>query len=257
MNHTNQSYVRRESTLFVVLAEHTLGYVRAEQPASMQVLAGLASLGGLSPADGPVDLLSRQTETRLATFEDFRAFGVKPPSVDCLACPNPTPIVSECMRVGRGPYIATEGQDELVELAIGSFGHLIKSVALTRLSFAQFADAIEANYSPAEGRTREVLRTLRTLHLINSVVPAPHAELVSAARAVATRADAHFQSQLIRVYGERHAGDARYRYQHADPDVAAAAAAYKQASESYSIVLRHARDSSNGAHGSASLLSVQ
>lgn len=54
-------------------------------------------------------------------------------------------------------------------------------------------------------------------------------------------ADDNYQRELVRVYGEKKAGDARYQSTHADPDVQAAANAFRTASEVWRSAVAEAR----------------
>lgn len=49
----------------------------------------------------------------------------------------------------------------------------------------------------------------------------------------ATAADEAFHAILVKFYGKRNAGDARYRYTHESPEVQAAADAFKAAMAAY------------------------
>lgn len=77
------------------------------------------------------------------------------------------PIVSHNLQVGIGSYYGTQEQGETIKSALISFGYLIKSVALTRCSFGQFADLIEMNHDNQNPKTAEVLKTLREVEVIN------------------------------------------------------------------------------------------
>lgn len=77
------------------------------------------------------------------------------------------PIVSHNLQVGIGSYYGTQEQGETIKSALISFGYLIKSVALTRCSFGQFADVIEMNHDNQNPKTAEVLKTLREVEVIN------------------------------------------------------------------------------------------
>ncbi len=77
------------------------------------------------------------------------------------------PIVSHNLQVGIGSYYGTQEQGETIKSALISFGYLIKSVALTRCSFGQFADLIEMNHDNQNPKTAEALKTLREVEVIN------------------------------------------------------------------------------------------
>lgn len=77
------------------------------------------------------------------------------------------PIVSHNLQVGIGSYYGTQEQGETIKSALISFGHLIKTVALTRWSFSQLADLIEKNHDKTNPKTANVLNTLREVEVIN------------------------------------------------------------------------------------------
>lgn len=78
------------------------------------------------------------------------------------------PHIVTCGRqVGVRSYKATEYQGEVIKLAVSSFGHLIKSVALRRMSFREFADVIRKHYDPDTPRIRETLDVLDAVDALN------------------------------------------------------------------------------------------
>lgn len=64
-------------TQYVVLGEHTLGYIHAKQPDYLAVLAGKPQLGGHNPMNGQV-FLGGDPDIRPATVVDFEFFRVCP-----------------------------------------------------------------------------------------------------------------------------------------------------------------------------------
>lgn len=75
------------------------------------------------------------------------------------------PLIADRVTVGVDTFYGTDEEAKTVELAMLSYGHLLKvNTAVTRFSFAQFADVIEMHYSIDEPRTAQVVATLRALH---------------------------------------------------------------------------------------------
>lgn len=65
-------------TTYVVVDEHTLGYVLPPEASWIGVLAGKPQFGGCDPVNGPVSAY-RTNSMRRATPEDFDYFRVCPP----------------------------------------------------------------------------------------------------------------------------------------------------------------------------------
>lgn len=80
-------------------------------------------------------------------------------------------IVAQGHSIGVKQYRGTDGEAELVLLALQCFGFLIKHagpfMSLKRFSFAEFAEIIEKNYAVANPRTIETIRVLREVHARN------------------------------------------------------------------------------------------
>lgn len=75
------------------------------------------------------------------------------------------PIIANRITIGVGAYPATIQEDQTVKHALVTFGYLIQVTgAITRYSFEEFANVIEANHSTEDPRTSEVVKTLRTIH---------------------------------------------------------------------------------------------
>lgn len=66
------------STQYVVMNEHTLGYIQGESPNMMGVLHGSVLKGGHDWKNGPVSTFG--TSLRPATLADFEENRVLPPS---------------------------------------------------------------------------------------------------------------------------------------------------------------------------------
>lgn len=64
---------------YVVLNEHTLGYIHSQQPNLMGVLHGSVIRGGHNWLNGPVTIIPSVDQVRAATLEDFEAYRVVPP----------------------------------------------------------------------------------------------------------------------------------------------------------------------------------
>jgi hypothetical protein len=62
------------------------------------------------------------------------------------------------------PIYASQGEEMLVDLAIASFGHLLRSQLPREYSLNQFADIIASNYDvTADERTQAVVEALRAV----------------------------------------------------------------------------------------------
>lgn len=62
------------------------------------------------------------------------------------------------------PIYASQGEQMLVDLAVGSFGHLLRSQAPREYSLNEFADTIAAHYDVvADERTQAVVEALRAV----------------------------------------------------------------------------------------------
>lgn len=68
-----------ECARYVVMDEHTLGYLIPETPSFMGVLAGSVLKGGHDPLNGPAVIVPGHTKLRQATELDFKAFRVSLP----------------------------------------------------------------------------------------------------------------------------------------------------------------------------------
>jgi hypothetical protein len=68
------------ATKYVVLNENTLGYINAECPNTMGVLAGSVIRGGHNPLNGPVTIVPTIDEVRPAEIGDFATYRVMAPS---------------------------------------------------------------------------------------------------------------------------------------------------------------------------------
>ncbi len=62
---------------YVVLNNHTLGYIYAEQPGLLGVLASKPQLGGHDPMNGPVSI-GDSDQMRAATLNDFAFYRIQP-----------------------------------------------------------------------------------------------------------------------------------------------------------------------------------
>lgn len=67
------------SSRYVVMDEHTLGYLDETSPWLMGVLAGSVLKGGYNPLNGPVSIVPGHTRLRQATEADFAAYRVVVP----------------------------------------------------------------------------------------------------------------------------------------------------------------------------------
>jgi len=76
-------------------------------------------------------------------------------------------IITAQMQVGVDRYYGTNEQQEMLILALRSFGHLIKTVHNRRISFGDFADVIAKHYDQANPKTHAVVDTLRQLDIQN------------------------------------------------------------------------------------------
>lgn len=76
-------------------------------------------------------------------------------------------VINHFREVGIAPYRATDEQAKTVTLALRSFGFLLKGKALTRWSFAEFADRIAATHDDRNPKTRAIVSTLREVHALN------------------------------------------------------------------------------------------
>lgn len=70
---------RPEHTRYVVVDEHTLGYLIPDQPFSVGILAGNIFKGGPSSGQAICGIVPGNTSIRQANLEDFTAFRVTPP----------------------------------------------------------------------------------------------------------------------------------------------------------------------------------
>lgn len=70
---------RPEHTRYVVMDEHTLGYLIPEMPGYIGVLAGSVLKGGADPMQGTALITPGHTRVRQAEMEDFTNFRVMPP----------------------------------------------------------------------------------------------------------------------------------------------------------------------------------
>lgn len=79
------------------------------------------------------------------------------------------PIIAHGQTLGVDAYQGTNEENETLVHALRSFGFLLrpKDLSVCRVSFAEFANAIEANYSLDDPRNNEVVLTLRALHARN------------------------------------------------------------------------------------------
>lgn len=66
-------------TYYVVMAEHTLGYISDVQPNDMGVLAGSVVRGGHNHLNGMVSIVPGFDKLRIATEQDFKDYRVRPP----------------------------------------------------------------------------------------------------------------------------------------------------------------------------------
>lgn len=78
-----------------------------------------------------------------------------------------THIVSSGMQIGVSEYLGTQYQGEVVLLALQTFGHLIRSVAIRKISFTEFADAIAKEYDGSNPKTGETIKVLREVAELN------------------------------------------------------------------------------------------
>lgn len=80
------------------------------------------------------------------------------------------PIVVNRQTIGVGLYYATAEQGETVKVALVNYGFLLKSndCQVRRVSFAAFADCIEANCDLSTPQAAEVVRTLRDVHQLQA-----------------------------------------------------------------------------------------
>lgn len=76
---------------YVVMDEHTLGYLQAEMPGWMGVLHGSVLKGGFDWKNGQVPIVPGITRLRPATKEDFAEYRVCLPSDFPGAKPAPDP----------------------------------------------------------------------------------------------------------------------------------------------------------------------
>jgi hypothetical protein len=80
------------------------------------------------------------------------------------------PIICLYGQLDLDEFHATSAQAETVELALRNYGHLIKTVMLSRCSFAALAERIEQVYDCEDNvRNRTVVETLREVHAMNEV----------------------------------------------------------------------------------------
>lgn len=70
---------RPEHTRYVVMDEHTLGYLIPQTPDCIGVLAGSVLRGGHDPMQGTAPIATGRTVLRQATRADFDFFRVAPP----------------------------------------------------------------------------------------------------------------------------------------------------------------------------------
>ncbi len=76
-------------------------------------------------------------------------------------------LKSECNRIVMAGIKGTAYELEILELAIRSYGQVLRSVAERHYSLAEFAAKIEAVYDVKTPQTGEVVRVLRLLHEAN------------------------------------------------------------------------------------------
>lgn len=76
-------------------------------------------------------------------------------------------VVSANQQVGLTAFRATAYQAEVVLNALRCYGFLIKSVALVKTTFSSFADVIEEHYDTSNPQTRESVKVLREVSLMN------------------------------------------------------------------------------------------
>lgn len=79
---------RPEHTRYVVMDEHTLGYLIPEMPYYIGILAGSVLKGGPDHTQGTSIITPGHSKVRQATLEDFATFRVMPPP--CLKEDKPT-----------------------------------------------------------------------------------------------------------------------------------------------------------------------
>ena len=77
-------------------------------------------------------------------------------------------IVSANMQLGCKEFKGTNYHGDIVVLSMCNYGHLIRTVALSRTSFADFAEKIEAHYDQHNPQNNEVIRVLRVVHQLNA-----------------------------------------------------------------------------------------
>lgn len=80
-------------------------------------------------------------------------------------------LVACNMQLGVCEFRGTQYHSEIVLLAMQAYGHLIRSVSLTRYSFKEFADTIANAYDQENPQNKEVVRVLEEVHLLNTPVP--------------------------------------------------------------------------------------
>jgi hypothetical protein len=72
--------------------------------------------------------------------------------------------VNAIRRIKISPIYASQGEQMLVDLAVGSFGHLLRSQPPRQYSLSEFADVIASNYDVLEDvRTLAVVEALRAV----------------------------------------------------------------------------------------------
>ncbi|HGM8086432.1 TPA: hypothetical protein ACKP9S_002789 [Pseudomonas aeruginosa] len=85
-----------------------------------------------------------------------------------------TPIIVCGSTLGIDRYLATDAQAEIVKVGLINYGFLLKrnDLQARRVSFANFADCIEANCDLTTPQTAEVVKTLREVHQLQEQSPA-------------------------------------------------------------------------------------
>ena len=113
-------------------------------------------------------------------------------------------ITVQYQKVAVSDHAGTEALDQVLKLAIASYGHLLQEPphgVLKHYSFEAFADRIEAHYDVTEPRHRAVVDVLRELHRRNSTESLLRHKLRQ--RILATEIEA-FKEELVR-FAETHA----------------------------------------------------
>lgn len=76
------------------------------------------------------------------------------------------PIIVHAGSVGVDHYNGSVEENETLIFALSNYGFLLKAVDqhVHRVSFAAFADQVEATFDTSTPQTKEVVLTLRSLH---------------------------------------------------------------------------------------------